>query len=59
MGIKDVGTLSPGNLANAVVFPVTSDDPLLEIIEQPRLPVQVWIAGRQIQADTESAAQSD
>jgi len=56
LGMQDAGTLSPGNVADAVVFPVKTDDPLGEIIEQPILPSQVWFSGRRIQAETESAA---
>jgi len=43
--MADVGSLSEGHSADAVVFPVRSRDPLREILESNVLPVEVWIAG--------------
>ncbi len=56
LGLSDVGTLSLGNIANAVVFRVKTDDPLREIIEQPVLPWQVWALGQRVLPERESAA---
>jgi cytosine/adenosine deaminase-related metal-dependent hydrolase len=55
IGSKNAGSLTAGHSADLTIFTVKTNDPLLEIIEQPRLPAQVWIAGRLVRADTESA----
>jgi cytosine/adenosine deaminase-related metal-dependent hydrolase len=38
-----IGSLAIGNAADVVVFPVTGDDPLREILENRVLPTSVWI----------------
>jgi cytosine/adenosine deaminase-related metal-dependent hydrolase len=43
---QQVGSLSIGKFADAVVFPVRSERPLLEILESDVEPTAVWIAGR-------------
>jgi aminodeoxyfutalosine deaminase len=42
------GTLTPGSFANAVVFAVGSNEPLVEILDSTVLPSELWIAGRKI-----------
>lgn len=44
-----VGSLWPGKAADVVAFPVTDDDPLAEVLDDPdALPAGVWIAGRRV-----------
>ena len=42
---QNVGSLSVGKAADAVVFPVTTDQPLVEILESTVEPIAVWIGG--------------
>jgi cytosine/adenosine deaminase-related metal-dependent hydrolase len=49
IGRNDCGRLSRGCFGDAVVFRIKTDDPLVEIMEQPQLPMAVWIGGRQVQ----------
>ena len=44
----DVGRLAVGSLADAVAFPVTSGDPLAEVLDDGGLPAGAWLAGRQV-----------
>jgi cytosine/adenosine deaminase-related metal-dependent hydrolase len=41
----EVGSLSPGKFADAVVFSTNTNDPLHEILEENRRPTEVWING--------------
>ena len=43
---SNIGSLQPGKLADAVIFPVTSNDPLREILESPLQPKEVWLDGQ-------------
>jgi aminodeoxyfutalosine deaminase len=43
---KQLGSLTPGKLADFVAFETTTDDPLTEILKTARLPVGVWINGQ-------------
>ena len=45
LSMTHVGALTPGHAADAVVFPVQTRDPLLEIFESNVLPSHVWING--------------
>jgi cytosine/adenosine deaminase-related metal-dependent hydrolase len=45
IGCADAGSISPGKLGDAVVFPARGDDPLIEILEGNSLPREVWIDG--------------
>lgn len=40
-----VGSLTPAKDADLIVFPVTTNDPLEELLERDVLPNQVWAAG--------------
>ena len=40
-----VGTLAAGKAADIVLFPAAGDDPLAEILDQGKLPTEVWIGG--------------
>jgi cytosine/adenosine deaminase-related metal-dependent hydrolase len=42
---NDVGSLSPGKLADVAVFPATGDDPLARVLETRVLPCAVWVGG--------------
>jgi cytosine/adenosine deaminase-related metal-dependent hydrolase len=42
---QNVGSLSMGKAADAVVFPIKTGEPLLEILESTVQPTAVWIAG--------------
>lgn len=49
LGLSDqLGSLSPGKLADFVVFPSPSDDPLSNLLITPKLPSQVWISGTRV-----------
>ena len=43
-----VGALGAGMAGDLVVFEAASGDPLTEILEEQRLPAQVWIAGKRV-----------
>ena len=45
---NEVGSLQPWKLADAVIFPAISDDPLREILESPLEPTEVWLDGQRI-----------
>jgi cytosine/adenosine deaminase-related metal-dependent hydrolase len=42
----DVGTLTAGKCADFVVFPVQGQKPLVELLENPIMPSEVWIEGK-------------
>jgi cytosine/adenosine deaminase-related metal-dependent hydrolase len=44
---KNVGSLLVGKAADIVLFPIKTDQPLLEILESNAQPSAVWIAGNQ------------
>lgn len=44
----DAGIVRPGVPADLVAFPSTTSDPLREILEQPLLPIGVWIDGMKV-----------
>jgi cytosine/adenosine deaminase-related metal-dependent hydrolase len=44
----DIGSLTPGNAADAVVFAISGGKPLLEILECDRLLKEVWTAGERM-----------
>jgi aminodeoxyfutalosine deaminase len=45
---KQLGSLTPGKLADFVAFESSSDNPLLDILKTARVPVGVWINGAQV-----------
>jgi cytosine/adenosine deaminase-related metal-dependent hydrolase len=45
---KDVGSLAPGNIADAVVFAAMGDDPLREILSNRVLPTHLLICGESL-----------
>ena len=46
-----VGSLTPGKAADFVVFDVTTDAPLAELLQTGRSPTEVWIAGQRVGHD--------
>jgi imidazolonepropionase-like amidohydrolase len=44
----EIGSLTPGKSADLTAFEVTTDTPLLELLESHRLPTAVWISGARI-----------
>jgi aminodeoxyfutalosine deaminase len=45
----ELGSIAPGKFADFVVFNVSTDQPLREILEDPKgLPREVWIGGKKI-----------
>lgn len=42
---QKVGSLAAGKAADFVLFPATGDDPLAEILDEGKLPTEVWIGG--------------
>jgi cytosine/adenosine deaminase-related metal-dependent hydrolase len=45
---SQVGSIHRGQCADFAVFPVRSSYPLTEILENDRLPLQVWSAGQRV-----------
>jgi cytosine/adenosine deaminase-related metal-dependent hydrolase len=45
IGRADVGRLAVGSLADAVAFPMSSVDPLGQVLDGSAIPVGVWVAG--------------
>jgi cytosine/adenosine deaminase-related metal-dependent hydrolase len=45
---KEIGSLSPGLVADFVAFTTVSDDPLTELLENNSIPTALWIAGQPI-----------
>jgi cytosine/adenosine deaminase-related metal-dependent hydrolase len=43
-----IGSLAPGKQADIAVFPVKSENPLLEILENSVVPHSLWIDGREL-----------
>jgi cytosine/adenosine deaminase-related metal-dependent hydrolase len=48
LAMPDAGALATGRVADAVVFPVQTSDPLLEILESNVTPNHVWVNGVKI-----------
>lgn len=46
MQMRDVGQIVPGAHADLAIFPASTDDPLLDILEHAAVPQSVWIAGQ-------------
>ena len=44
----ELGTLSVAHHADLVAFPVSTDDPLTELLERPVLPVATWVGGKRV-----------
>lgn len=47
-----IGSLTPGKSADLSIFPVKTTAPLAELLDQPIVPSQVWIAGRIVHQNT-------
>jgi cytosine/adenosine deaminase-related metal-dependent hydrolase len=48
LGMSNAGSLTPGNRADLVIFPVEGPDPLTTIFETEFEPREVWIGGRPV-----------
>jgi cytosine/adenosine deaminase-related metal-dependent hydrolase len=48
IGMANIGAIQPGLAADFVVFPISGNDPLLEILENAIVPMRVWTRGLEV-----------
>jgi cytosine/adenosine deaminase-related metal-dependent hydrolase len=48
IGTANIGAIEPGLAPDLVVFPISGNDPLLEILENAIVPMRVWARGLEV-----------